>query len=72
MNVLQLDEALAVAGIEPRPFYTVADVASITGLNANTIYQHIYARNLHAVRCGRAVRIPAPALADFMAGGVAA
>lgn len=72
MNVTQLDEVLGVAGMKPRPFYTVADVATITGLNTNTIYQHIYARNIQAVRCGRAVRIPAPALAAFISGGVAA
>ncbi len=71
-NRENLDAALAAAGIAPRPFYTVADAARITGLNPNTVYMSIYARNLAAVRIGRAVRIPAPALAEFIYGGVAA
>lgn len=71
-NREHLNAALNAAGIAPRPFYTVADAAKITGLSPNTVYMSIYARNLAAVRIGRAVRIPAPALAAFIYGGVAA
>lgn len=71
MNTTELNESLKLAGITPRPFYTVKDAATITGLSANTIYQHIYARELAAVKCGRAVRISATALASFLAGGEA-
>lgn len=45
---------------------TVKQAADALGLKAATIRAWLYRRRLPCVRCGRAVRIPAEAIADFI------
>jgi excisionase family DNA binding protein len=45
---------------------TVKQAADALGLKAATIRAWLYRRRLPCVRCGRAVRIPAEAVADFI------
>lgn len=41
-----------------RDGFTAAEVAAANGVTRNHIYSSIYAGELHAVRLGRAIRIP--------------
>jgi len=45
---------------------TVAETAEALSLKASTIRAWVAARKLPVVRCGRAVRIPAQAVVDFI------
>jgi excisionase family DNA binding protein len=45
---------------------TVQQAADALGLKAATIRAWLYRRKLPHVRCGRAVRVPAQAVAEFI------
>jgi excisionase family DNA binding protein len=46
---------------------TVAEAAEALALKPSTIRAWIFHRKLPCVRCGRAVRVPAAAVAEFIA-----
>ncbi len=45
---------------------TVAEAAERLGLKVTTVRAWLYQRRLPRVNCGRAVRIPADAIAEFI------
>lgn len=45
---------------------TVKEVAELLGLRPGTIRAWVWQRKLPRVNCGRAVRIPAEAIAEFI------
>lgn len=48
------------------PLLTVRQVAEQLGMKEATIRLWLYQRKLPMVRCGRAVRVPAVAIAEFI------
>jgi excisionase family DNA binding protein len=49
-----------------RRLLTVKEAAEILGLKASTIRAWLYQRRLPLVRCGRSIRIPGQAVAEFI------
>lgn len=52
-----------------QPTYKVPEIAKYLGVDRNTVYDLVKTGDLHAIRVGRFVQIPAAALADFVSGG---
>jgi excisionase family DNA binding protein len=53
-------------GLEMTKLLTVSEAAEALGLKAPTIRAWLAKRKLACVRCGRAVRIPAEVIAEFI------
>lgn len=47
--------------------YTIPEAADLTGIGRTTLYGEITAGRLESIKIGRARRIPADALTDFVA-----
>ena len=55
--------------IPPRPAFRVAEVAELLGLPRASIYSHIEAGHIVAVRIGKTVLIPRPVLIALLEEG---
>jgi excisionase family DNA binding protein len=53
-------------------FLTVAEVADELRVSGMTVYRLIHSGELRAVRVGRSFRVPADAVDEFLAAGLAA
>jgi excisionase family DNA binding protein len=49
-------------------FLTVTEVAAIMRVSKMTVYRLVHGGELAAVRVGRSVRVPEPAVRDYLAG----
>ena len=62
----------AVSGWTPPPRYlTVAEVAAVLRVSKSTAYQLVSTGEIRSIRVGRTIRIPEPAVRDYLGGQVA-
>lgn len=52
--------------------YTLEEVADIIGVSRRTVYNYVKAKQIKAVKIGRAWRVTDKALADFLEQGTTA